>query len=173
MKVLNTIKYWIDKVFEIASTAILAIMTIFVCYQVFARYVLNSPSSISEPLSQYLFVWMIMFGSAYVYGSREHLTIDILKDKFGPKTNMVVEIITNICLFLFVLLICVIGGYLYTTKAAAQIDPALRISKAVIYASLPITGVATLYYAVYNCALAVDNYRKGQRKFGDELSGTA
>ncbi len=173
MKVLNKIKFWLDKIFEYASTAILAVMTVLVCYQVFARYVLHNPSAVSEALSQYLFVWMIMFGSAYVYGSREHLTIDILKDKFGPKMNMIVEIVTNICLFLFVLLICVIGGYLYTVKAAVQIDPALRISKAVIYASLPFTGAATLYYAVYNCVAAVENFRKGKRQFGDELSGTA
>lgn len=173
MKVLDKIKLVFDKLLEIFSVIILGIMTVLVVYQVITRYVFNSPSAISEALSQYLFVWMIMFGSAYVYGSKEHLTIDIIKDKFGPKTNMVVEIITNICLFVFVLAVCVIGGWLYTTKQAVQMDAALQISKSVMYSSVPFTGVITLYYAVYNCVLAVKNYHEGKRSFGDELSGTA
>ena len=170
---LNKTKFVVDKIFEVISTVILAIMTVLVVYQVITRYVFNAPSAISEILSQYLFVWMIMFGSAYVYGSREHLTIDLLKDKFPPKMNMVVEIITNICLFAFIVLICVYGGYLYTIKSAPQVDAQLGVSKALLYSSLPITGVVTLFYAVYNCVLAVFNYKNHKRTYGDELSGTA
>jgi TRAP-type C4-dicarboxylate transport system permease small subunit len=173
VKVLDKIKFVFDKLLEILSTITLGVMTILVVYQVVTRYVFNAPSAISEALSQYLFVWLIMFGSAYVYGSKEHLTIDILKDKFGPKTNMVVEIITNICLFAFVLVVCVIGGYYYTTKQAVQFDPSLGISKAYLYVSVPFTGIITLYYAIYNMVAAVRNYHAGKRQFGDELSGTA
>ncbi len=173
MEALNKIKFWIDKVIEVISTIILAIMTVLVVYQVVTRYVFNAPSAISEILSQYLFVWMIMFGSAYVYGSREHLTIDILKDKFGPKTNMIAEICAQVVLFLFIALVCVWGGYLYTIKSAPQVDAQLGISKAILYSSLPFTGVVTLFYAVYNCVLSVFNYKHHNRDFGDELSGTA
>lgn len=173
MKVLDKIKFVFDKLLEILSTITLGVMTILVVYQVVTRYVFNAPSAISEALSQYLFVWLIMFGSAYVYGSKEHLTIDILKDKFGPKTNMVVEIITNVCLFAFVLVVCVIGGYYYTVKSSVQVDPSLLISKAYLYVSVPFTGIITLYYAVYNSIAAVRNYHDGKRQFGDELSGTA
>ena len=42
-----------------------------------------------------------------------------------------------------------------------------------MYFSVPFTGVITLYYAVYNCVLAVRNYKNGVRTHGDELSGTA
>ena len=173
MAVLNKIKHVIDKIFEVISTIILAVMTCLVVYQVVTRYVFNAPSAISEILSQYLFVWMIMFGSAYVYGSREHLTIDIIKDKFSPKVSMVVNIITNVALFAFIAVVCVYGGYLYTVKSAPQVDPQLGISKAILYSSLPITGVVTLFYAVYNCCLSVVNYKNGKRELGDELSGTA
>ena len=173
MAVLNRIKLVVDKIFEVISTVILAVMTCLVVYQVVTRYVFNAPSAISEILSQYLFVWMIMFGSAYVYGSREHLAIDILKDRFSPKMYMIVEVITNIFLFAFILLICVWGGWLYTAKQAVQVDPSLHVSKAILYASVPFTGVITLYYAVYNCVRAINNYNHGTRTHGDELSGTA
>ena len=173
MKALDKIKFVFDKILEILGIICLSIMTIMIVYQVVARYVFNSPSAISEALAQFLFVWMIMFGSAYVYGTLEHLTIDLLKDKFPPKLNLVVEIITNICLFAFVLLICVYGGYLYTVGQVKQIDAALHISKAIMYASVPFTGVITMYYAVYNIVRSVRNYRAGKRKLSDPLGGTA
>ena len=173
MKVLDAIKHVFDKILEVLGIICLSIMTVMIVYQVVAHYVFNSPSAISEALAQFLFVWMIMFGSAYVYGTLEHLTIDILKDKFPPRMNMIVEVITNICLFAFVLLICVIGGYLYTTGQVKQIDAALHISKAIMYASVPFTGVITMYYAIYNCVRSVRNYREGKRKLSDPLGGTA
>ena len=173
MKVLNKIKFVFDKILEVLGIICLSIMTIMIVYQVIARYVFNSPSAISEAMAQFLFVWMIMFGSAYVYGTLEHLTIDILKDKFSPKVNLVVEIITFICLFFFALFVSVIGGYLYTTGQVKQIDAALHISKSIMYASVPFTGVITMYYAIYNCVRSVLNYKEGKRKQGDPLGGTA
>ena len=173
MKILNQIKAVFDKILEVLGIICLSIMTVMIVYQVVASYVFNSPSAISEAMAQFLFVWMIMFGSAYVYGTLEHLTIDLLKDKFPPTLNLIVEIITNICLFAFVLLICVIGGYLYTVGQVKQIDAALHISKAIMYASVPFTGVITMYYAVYNIVRSVKNYREGKRKLSDPLGGTA
>jgi TRAP-type C4-dicarboxylate transport system permease small subunit len=159
VKVLGTIKSVIDKITEIICVIILAVMTCLVTYQVFARYVLNSPSAITEALSQYLFVWMIMFGSAYVFGVREHLTIDLIRDKFPPVVEMVVEILSNICLFGFIALVCVYGGWNYTQGQAVQVDPSLLISKAVLYISQPITGIITLYYCIYNIVLAVAKFK--------------
>ncbi len=173
MKALTAIKKVLDKILDILGTVSLAVMTVLVVYQVVVRYFFKSPSSTAGPASQYLFVWMIMFGSAYVFGSREHLTIDLLKDKFSPKVYMITEVLSNICLFGFILVVCVYGGWRYTATQIAQIDPTLHISKAILYASVPFTGVITLYYAVYNCIQAVLNYKHGSRTHGDELSGTA
>lgn len=173
MKALDAIKNVLNKILEILGTVTLGIMTVLVVYQVVTRYVFNAPSPFSEALSQYLFVWMIMFGSAYVYGSREHLTIDLLKDKFSPKLNMIVEVIANVCLFAFILLVCVYGGWKYTASQVNRIDPSLHISMAILYTSVPFTGVITLYYAVYNCISSIRNYQQGKRESGDPLGGTA
>ena len=132
MKALDAIKNVLNKILEILGTVTLGIMTVLVVYQVITRYVFNAPSPFSEALSQYLFVWMIMFGSAYVYGSREHLTIDLLKDKFSPKLNMIVEVIANVCLFAFILLVCVYGGWKYTASQVNRIDPSLHISMGMV-----------------------------------------
>ena len=173
MKAMSAIKGVIDKICEIIGTVALGAMSCIVIWQVFARYVLKNAGSVTQALSQYLFVWLIMFGSAYVFGSKEHLTIDILKDKFSPKMTMIVDIITNICLFAFVLIVMVLGGYEYTMKGISAVDASLQISMAFIYVSIPITGVMTLFYAVYNCMQAVVDYKAGKKEVSDPLSGTA
>lgn len=172
MKVLDKIKFVIDKLMEVINVIILAIMSVLVVYQVFARFILNSPSAISEALSQYLFVWMIMFGSAYVFGVREHLTIDLIRDKFPPVVEMVVEILSNIVLAVFILLVCVYGGWMYTKGQAVQIDPSLLVSKAVLYISQPVTGVITLYYCVYNTVLAIAKYKGTVQVDADEFGNS-
>ena len=101
MQILSTVKRGIDKIMEWCCIIILAIMTVLVTYQVITRYCFNKPSAISETLAQYLFVWMIMFGSAYVFGLREHLDITVLKDRMNPPVRLAVEILTNLTLLVF------------------------------------------------------------------------
>lgn len=172
MKALKAIKGVIDSICAVVGTICLGAMSVIVIWQVFARYVLKNAGSVTGALSQYLFVWMIMFGSAYVYGSQEHLTIDILKDKFSPKLTMIVNILTNICLFAFIMIVCVQGGYNYTIKGLEQVDASLQIPMAYIYFTLPLTGIFTMFYAVYNTIQAVIDYKAGKIQKSDPLSGT-
>ena len=173
MKVLDAIKKVFDKILEVLGTITLGIMSVLVVYQVVTRYVFNAPSAFSEALAQYLFVWMIMFGSAYVYGSLEHLTIDLLKDKFSPGLNLVVEIVTNLCLFAFILFVCVVGGWKYTTSQMKRIDASLHVPMSYLYISVPFTGIITMFYSIYNIARSIRNFKEGKRKTGDPLGGTA
>lgn len=172
MKALGKIKFVIDKFSEIVCVLILALMTCMVSYQVFARFILHNPNAITQTLSQYLFVWLIMFGSAYVFGVREHLTIDLLRDKFSPKMELVTEIACNIVLAIFILLVCIYGGWNYTRGQVLSIDPALLISKSILYISQPITGVFTLFYCVYNTLLAFGKY-KGTVEENNDGSGNS
>ncbi len=173
MKVLDSVKKIFDTILAVLGTITLGIMSVLVVYQVVTRYVFNAPSAFSEALAQYLFVWMIMFGSAYVYGSQEHLTIDLLKDKFPPGLNLLVEIVTNLCLFAFILFVCVVGGWKYTTSQMKRIDASLHIPMSYLYISVPFTGVITMFYSIYNMVRSVRNYKAGKRKNGDPLGGTA
>lgn len=161
MQGLTAVKKVVDKVMEYLCIAILGIMTVLVVYQVVTRKVFNSPSAYSEALSQYLFVWMIMYGSAYVFGLKEHLDIAVFKDKMKGMTLLVVEILTNLSLVVFAVVVLTYGGYIISAQQMATTDAALQIPMGIIYSAIPISGLFTLFYAVYNIALAVDQYKKG------------
>lgn len=168
MQALTSIKRVLDKIVEWMCIIILGVMTVLVVYQVIVRKIFNNPNAYTEAISQYLFVWMIMYGSAYVFGLKEHLDITVFKDKMKGKTLMVVEIITNISLMLFAGVVLMYGGYLIAAQQMATTDAALGIPMGVIYSAIPISGIFTLFYGVYNCFLAVDEYKKGIDHGSDE-----
>ena len=172
MQALTSIKRVADKVIEWLCIAILAVMTILVTYQVVTRYVFDESSAISEILAQYLFVWMIMYGSAYVFGLREHLDITVLKDKLHGVPLLLVELLTNVVLILFSLVVLMYGGKMVTAQQMGTVDAALQIPMGVIYSAIPISGVFILFYAIYNIFLAFDNYKKGQSGISKDAGST-
>ena len=52
---MKIIRSMFDKWIEAVSIGIFALMVLLVTFQVFVRYVLNSPSAFSETLTRYLF----------------------------------------------------------------------------------------------------------------------
>lgn len=160
MNAFTKVKHVVDKVMEWACIVILAIMTVLVTWQVFTRYVLNQPSAISETTAQYLFVWMVMFGSALVFGYRGHLDITVLKDKLPPKGYLTVELLSNLTLIFFSLTVLVRGGWVGAIKQMGTRDASLGIPMGLIYMSIPFCGAIMTFYAVYNICLAVKEYKE-------------
>lgn len=172
METFMKVKKIVDKIMSWICIVILAIMTFLVTYQVVTRYVFGKPSAISEATAQYLFVWVVMFGSALVFGERGHLEITTVKSKMSPKVYMINDIVINICLVLFSAVICVWGGAVITMAQSGTVDAALQISRGIIYASIPFCGVVMVFYGVFNIFLAVYEYKNNIRVSMEDNAGT-
>lgn len=142
----------VDKIVASLCIFIVGAMTCLVTYQVASRYLLNSPSAISEVLSRYLFIWLIFYGSAYVFGLREHMSISFIKDKFPPKLRIIVDMFSETVILVFAASIMIFGGYTSTVRQMWQLDSALQIPMGVIYSAIPISGCMILFYFIYNQA---------------------
>ncbi|MBM3345216.1 MAG: TRAP transporter small permease [Betaproteobacteria bacterium] len=81
---------------EIVVVALFGIMFVTFLYQVFSRYVLNSPSSISEEVSLMSFIWTLFLGCAFLVRDREHVTIDIVYGKLGHQARRASLIIATL-----------------------------------------------------------------------------
>ena len=86
---MKQLKQIINKVVEWTSIGLVVVMVLLVLWQVVARYLLNNPSSFSEALTRYLFVWLVLITSTYAFGSRDHMYIAALNDKLKDKTKTV------------------------------------------------------------------------------------
>jgi TRAP-type C4-dicarboxylate transport system permease small subunit len=119
-----------------------------VVWQVFSRYVLQSPSIFTDELARFLLIWVSLLGAAYYSGQNMHIAIDLFPRWLSEQNRNLHHIITSGLIILFVLTVFVIGGsYLvFTTYTYTQITPALQIPIAVVYMVGPLSGLLIIYY---------------------------
>lgn len=78
---MKTLKKGLDRFLSLICIIDFIAMVLLTAYQVVVRYFFKSPSSVSEVLTRYCFVWLILLSATYVFGQRDHICITFIKDK--------------------------------------------------------------------------------------------
>ena len=60
----KTVRKWMDRIIMGACIVLFAFMVVIGSYQIITRYFFNAPSTVSEELLTYSFVWMALLASA-------------------------------------------------------------------------------------------------------------
>lgn len=158
------IRKWMNRFAEILSIGSMGILVCLVTWQVITRFILNNPSTYTEQLARYTFVWVVLINAAYVFGKREHMNISYLVGKMPAPVGLACNIITELCTLAFMLLVMVVGGMAAVNIGMSQMDAALPARMGVFYMAMPLCGVMTIIYAVLNLYDMVNNYRKEAAK---------
>jgi len=140
------------RMMEIILVFIFGLLVIDVLSQVFSRYLFNTSFAFTEELARFSLIWLSILGAAYLSGKREHLSMDFLYQKFSSSTKKKVLIFIEICIFLFALIVMVVGGFnlVYTTLHLGQLSGTLRIPLGYVYAILPISGLFMMWFSIYH-----------------------
>ncbi|TNH08475.1 TRAP transporter small permease [Testudinibacter sp. TR-2022] len=140
----------IDKALSALCVTLSVFLVICVVWQVFSRYVLNQPSTYTDEIARFLFIWVGLIGAAYALGQKKHLAIDLLLTKLesSPKKQNFLNLLINIIsLFFIILIMCYGGGKLVLdTMSAGQISPVLGIQMGWVYFAIPLSGAFMLIY---------------------------
>lgn len=147
---MNKVRTMLDKVTEFCSILIFVVMVLLVAFQVFVRYILNSPSAFSEALTRYLFVWLVLVTATYAFGKREHMCISFLKEKAPVQVQHKINILIEILSIVFAGPVMVYGGIRISAMQMVQLDSVLKIPTGLIYSIIPICGVGILFYSLCN-----------------------
>ncbi|WP_439239668.1 MULTISPECIES: TRAP transporter small permease [Lonepinella] len=159
----NNIKKFVDKTMEYLCILIVLLMCILVTYQVITRYVFDQPSSVSEILSRYLFIWLVLFGGAYVFGLREHMSISFLKQKLSNKVQIYLDMFSEFIIAIFTFTIMILGGYSITQRQMLQMDSSLQLPVGIIYSAIPIAGIIMIFYFIYNETILLKKLKELQQ----------
>jgi len=130
--------------------ALMALIVIDVTWQVFTRFLLKQPSGFTEELAGFLLIWIGLLGASYTYYRKAHLGIDTLVANWTGGRKLAAELGVAAVVFLFALLIMVVGGIrlLTITFTLKQISPAMKLPMGYIYSVLPLSGVLFMYFSV-------------------------
>ncbi|MFC6858727.1 TRAP transporter small permease [Zunongwangia atlantica] len=138
----------LDKLLGGALVLLMSFIVLAVLWQVFSRYVLQNPSSVTEEIARYLLIWIGLLGAAYASGQQEHLSINILPPKLNPENRIKLMIFINILIIAFCVTVLIIGGgnLVLMNIELGQNSAALHLPLSVVYMVIPISGVLIIIY---------------------------
>ena len=148
MTIMTTVKTALTRFLGVASVILFAVLVCVTVWQVFARQVLNSPSTWSEELSKILFVWLAFAGSAFLFGERGHIAVDFLARRLSVPLQRILQAIVQVVIIVFAVLAMIWGGYLAASIAWNQQMTALPLTLGWVYVIIPIAGVFIAFFAV-------------------------
>lgn len=161
---MEIVKNIMDKVLSGVCAALLSFMTLLATYQVITRYVFSSPSTISEDLLSYSFVWVSLLGTALVFGQKDHMKLSIFSDKFTGIKLFALSIFTELLIMTIAVIVFLFGGTQVVGVGAIQISPTLNISMEWIYIVLPISGVLIVVYNVINIIQLIQRFTESKKE---------
>ncbi|MBA6222643.1 TRAP transporter small permease [Colwellia sp. MB02u-18] len=138
----------LEKILMFAMAAIVFTVT----WQVFSRFILQSPSSYTEELARYLLIWIGILGSAYAYKAKAHLGLDLFVEKLAPAKKIKVRMLIEVLVIVFACSVMIYGGSLLMsmTIELKQTSAALGINMGIIYSAIPLSGILIVMFALDN-----------------------
>ena len=140
----------LDKILGVLLVGLMTIMVVAVLWQVFSRYVMQSPSSVTEELARYLLIWIGILGAAYAAGQQDHLAINLLEEKLNKENRKKLRIGIDVLIIFFCITVLVIGGgnLVYVNYELGQSSAALEIPLYIVYLVIPLSGFLIITYKV-------------------------
>ena len=121
-----------------------------VVWQVASRYVTSTPSTVTDELARFIFMWVGLLGAAQASATKQHLAIDLLAMRLKGVAKRTLNVVIELCIIVFAALVMVYGGSLLTAKtfANAQVTPALQVPMGYVYLVVPLAGALLVFFAL-------------------------
>jgi TRAP-type mannitol/chloroaromatic compound transport system permease small subunit len=112
----------VDRISTFAGKAfawLIVALTLLICWEVFSRYVLNSPNAWAFDVQIMLYGSLFMMAGAYTLSKNGHVRGDILYGFFQPRTQAFFDLILYLCFFLPGVIALAWAGYTYAAESWA------------------------------------------------------
>ena len=87
---------WLRRRAEDVAAGLLAVKFVACIEQIVFRYFLNFPIGWTSELSVIAWLWLVLWGAAFVVRESEEIRFDIVYGSVGPRTRRVMGIITGV-----------------------------------------------------------------------------
>lgn len=147
----------LQKILVLLCIVLTAVMLATVAGQVVMRYAFNSPLSWSEELARFAMIWMAFAAGALAFRKGLHIKLEgmtLVPRRFAGQAAAMVRAIV-----LAILLALLYFGWQITMRTLTQHSPALGVSMAWIYFSIPFSCACMVFFAVLGWLFPVDEDR--------------
>ena len=139
----TNIARWLRRRAENVSVFLLALMFICFIIQIIFRYFLNYPIGWTEEVSILCWLWVVLWGAAFVLSEAEEIRFDILYSNISERGRRICTIITGIVL-VALYGISMPGAYLYVAFMKRERSAYLHIPINYLYSIYLIFAAACI-----------------------------
>lgn len=170
MGTVRPLKDRVDTALGWLLAALMGFAVLNVLWQVFTRYVLDSPSAYTDELARYLLIWIGLLGAGYALGKRMHLGVDLLPNYLTGRARLILNSVIDSLVLVFALFVMVFGGLrlVSLTLMLEQTSAALRVPLGYVYLAIPISGALIVFYCLLFLTGHVRELRQLARGAADE-----
>lgn len=141
---LKSLGGWFSRRAENVLVLMLGAMFAVFIVQIVFRYLLNFPIGWTHEISVILWLWIVLFGSAFVTRESEEIRFDIIYGAVGPRARRVMAVITAAA---------VVVIYTLSLPAMADYVTFMKVERTA-YLKLPFSWVYSIYLAFAVAAIA-------------------
>lgn len=137
----------VEKVLAAACVVAFATMLGLGVITVLFRFVIQSSLAFPDEMIRYLFVWIIALGSAIGLRRNIHAAIGIVVKALPGPLKRAALIFSSVCVIVFLAIVANTGWHA-TLSATTQISPAMEISMAWLFASVPVGAICGILFTL-------------------------
>lgn len=138
----------VDRILSTICVTLMVTLVACVVWQVFSRYVLNAPSTSTDEMARFLFIWVGLLGAAFTLGKKKHLAMDFMLLALEGRKKVILQMVITLIGLFFAIVIMVFGGgsLVLKTLSNGQLSPVLGLEMGWVYAAIPISGACMILY---------------------------
>lgn len=145
--------------------ALIAIMMLFTVYNILGRWLFSAPLSGTVELTQLSMVAIVYLGLAYAQHQDDHISVDLLYTRFGPRGRAVFDAIAAaLSLVVLALITWRLYEYSLVLEVGGRTTAARRIP---LYPLAYVAMLGTIAFVLALLATAIERTRRA-RELGDD-----
>lgn len=147
---MNRAKHIVDRVLGTVLILLMGGSVLNVLWQVFSRFILNTPSSFTQELARFLLIWIGVLGAGYGVGQRDHLALELVPEHLQGDRREWVRIVIQGCILAFAVAVLIVGGLrlVYIQLTLGQTSASLDLPLGYVYTVLPLSGAVMVFYSL-------------------------
>ncbi len=142
---MNRLLQWIERL----VIALMAVVSAVVFGEVVARGVFGRSLIITDELSRYLMIWIVLLGGVLLVRDNGHIRVDIAVNALAPKARRLMLVLADLLSLAFLATLTIVSA-LTTQDMFAQQTITLGLSMAWFYAALPVGGALMAMLVVHD-----------------------
>ena len=133
-----------ERILEVVTSVILAVLLLTVWAQVISRYIFNNSLPWTEEVARYVMIWGVLLGANLAFLKGYLISINIIVERLPEKAQMIIALIRKLLALFFTGILTYFGVHLCVIGSGMQ-SPATGIQYTYIFLAIPV-GAAILFF---------------------------